>query len=130
MSKFFVDSITVSSGGTSVVLSVNVKGSIDVDKKEEMDLISGQKVIVTERIAVDVETLNLSMANYNSLRGLVNNDINVIFKKGITTLAEAKNIRLYPKLMLSGGEAIKCHLTGEKEYDVNDALTTHLTLPA
>jgi len=128
MAKLMVDKISVS-GSPAIDLTIAVKGSVTLDKDTADELTKGVEYISGEKIDVNVEVIDEATAKYNSLRGVINTDVDVTFYKGVDQLFAAKGVRLYPKLELSGSAVPKITITGGKKFGSSETITNHIALP-
>jgi len=129
MAKLMVDKISVT-GSPAIDLTIAVKGSVTLDKDTADELTKGVEYISGEKIDVNVEVIDEATAKYNSLRGVINTDVDVTFYKGASPLFAAKGVRLYPKLELSGTAVPKITITGGKKFGSSETITNHITLPS
>ena len=131
MAKIFVDKITISKSIGSVDLTLNVKGSVMVDKDTEEALLSGLTYIDGEKIEINIECIDETLANYNLVRSMHNVTLTSIsFYKGAVLQFAALGCRIYGKLELSGSSVPKLTITGGKKFASSDSISSHVTLPS
>ena len=126
--KLLVDKITLKPSGTGVDLTLNVKGSVTVDKEKSDDLVSGLMHVSGEQIDINIETVDMSASDYNALRALINQTLTVTFYNGATARVVAIGCRVYPKLEGTAGEYYKATITGGKKFATADTFSNHVTL--
>jgi len=131
MAKIFIDKITVSKSGGSVDLTLNVKGSVIVDKDTEEALTSGLTYIDGEKVDINIECIDEPLANYNLIRGMHNVTLtSVSFYKNSVLQFAALGCRIYGKLELSGSSVPKITITGGKKFASSDSISSHVSLPS
>ena len=106
------------------------KPQITVPAGDTYKVNTGDEPIVSANINFEAVVAEVTSANYNALRGLVNKDVSVAFAiagasaptgdtapvKGII----AKNITIYPELMFVSNDQNTIKLTGKREISPTD----------
>lgn len=125
--KLLVDKITIKPSGTGVDIIQNVKGTITIDKEKVDELISGLMHVSGEQIEINLETVDITGAEYNALHALINQNVTVTFFNGAVSKVVALNVRIYPKLDGTSGDYLKVTITGGKKFATADTLSDHVT---
>lgn len=124
--RFLADAVTI---GTTTLTDKVIDGSVEVDKKDTDELMSGVDKIATEAVAVSVKGIDITAAEYNALRAYINQNVTIVFKRDGSSLFSAVNCRVYPKMGL-GKNGFTLDLTGGKKFNVSDTFGNHVVLPS
>ena len=114
------DKITI--GATLVNMVGSAKVVLDVATEE--DLANLSKEVTVEKASVDIVLKKVSLADYATLRGMINqeNDVKLENENAVTgsPIVTVKNMRIYPKLTGENGKTLEVQITRDKRFGVED----------
>lgn len=106
------------SGWTEIVGAAAEKAKLGIEPDGKSGMGDGTEYVNSEKAAVEFTIKNFTKANYDALRtAFLNNKVDVIMLDNeVRTVAyAAQNLRLYPKLDITGGEEPTVVVSGERK---------------
>ena len=114
------DKITI--GATLLDMVGSAKVVLDVDTEE--DLANLTKEVTIEKASVDIVLKKVSLADYATLRGMINqeNDVKLENENAVagSPIVTIKNMKIYPKLTGENSKTLEVQITRDKRFGVED----------
>jgi len=104
-------------------------GSMGEEKGDEQGLMIGKKLVVNKDANVDFTVLEVTKANVEALRTLVNKDTTVVFTQqaNFTKPTEddwvIKNVNVFPTLKINSNALNRVEMSGVREIPADDITT-------
>jgi len=104
-------------------------GSMGEEKGDEQELMTGNKPVISKNANIDFTVLEVTKANVEALRTLVNKDTTVVFTQQANFTAPTvddwviKNVNVFPTLKINSNALNRVEMSGVREIPADDITT-------